>query len=313
MGETTAKLGMYLAGGGSEGDSTPDEEADVDKAVNDNLKILDAAAGFALVTSTTHPSNPYLGQPIIESDTGLAKYYDGSSFDSLFTNLTTGLVPSGSSTARDAYWGTPATGVARAALALQGARWFNTDKGYEQLYYAQAGDTGAGQLLAKTAGWYPSGSGLVPACALFPGTAPGSSFGVGTSVITTQANFFNVSTSEPVGVDFTAPIVNGTGSGVRIIVPFEGVWRIHADAKFNVSIVNLMVKKNSVTADDTGAIAMDSGSGVNSDNWRGFDKDVILAASDFLIFAWYSSTAGNIPGTALNYSMKLSWVRPIAA
>lgn len=66
-----------------------------------------------------------------------------------------GLVPAGTSAERDAYWGTPASATARVELANRNARWFNTDKGYEQQYYAQFDDAGVGAAPARDVfGWY---------------------------------------------------------------------------------------------------------------------------------------------------------------
>lgn len=67
MGSTTSKLGMYLPGGGSTGNITPDEAADIDK-INANMEIIDDAAGFQVVTKTTKPAQHYDGMPIYVSD-----------------------------------------------------------------------------------------------------------------------------------------------------------------------------------------------------------------------------------------------------
>lgn len=45
MGQFTPNLNLYKAGGGSTGLITPDEVADIDKAVNDNFDKLDTWAG----------------------------------------------------------------------------------------------------------------------------------------------------------------------------------------------------------------------------------------------------------------------------
>lgn len=67
MGDSTAKLGLYLPGGGSTGSHGADESADIDK-INANMQILDGATGFQVVTSTTKPTTHYDGMPILVSD-----------------------------------------------------------------------------------------------------------------------------------------------------------------------------------------------------------------------------------------------------
>lgn len=67
-----------------------------------------------------------------------------------------GLVPAGTSAARDGLYGVPSTAAGRVALANAAPRWFNTDagKGYTQQYFAQDGDAGAGIFTRTAAGWY---------------------------------------------------------------------------------------------------------------------------------------------------------------
>ena len=68
----------------------------------------------------------------------------------------------GTTAQRNTKYGVPATDAARVALANQKVRWFNTDLGWEESYYAVTGLTGltAKGLLAGTAsGWYPMGQG----------------------------------------------------------------------------------------------------------------------------------------------------------
>jgi hypothetical protein len=78
MGDLTARLDLYLPGGGSSG-SIPDEQADIDK-INGNMEILDDIVGTPVVTSGTRPSTPYVGQPIYESDTKRIVVWDGSAW-----------------------------------------------------------------------------------------------------------------------------------------------------------------------------------------------------------------------------------------
>lgn len=82
MADHTTRLNLYLPGGGSSGTITPDEPVDIDK-INDNMKLLDAAIGFRVVTTGTRPSDPFIGQPIKETDTGDIRYWDGDSWEQL--------------------------------------------------------------------------------------------------------------------------------------------------------------------------------------------------------------------------------------
>lgn len=71
MATNTTKLGLIK----------PDFVDVVDVAdLNSNADDIDAAVGFAIVTSTTRPSSPWAGQSIFETDTGSAFVWDGSAW-----------------------------------------------------------------------------------------------------------------------------------------------------------------------------------------------------------------------------------------
>lgn len=59
MAGTTPNLGLYLAGGGSTGTWTPDEVADVDAAVNQNLVDIDTWAGLVGQPTVNRSINYY--------------------------------------------------------------------------------------------------------------------------------------------------------------------------------------------------------------------------------------------------------------
>lgn len=64
----------------------------------------------------------------------------------------------GTTAQRDAFFGTPTTDAARAALANLRAQWWNTEKSWLEVYYAPAGTAGLtvqGILAGRPAGWYP--------------------------------------------------------------------------------------------------------------------------------------------------------------
>lgn len=79
MVQYTGKLNLYKPGGGLTGTNTPDETADIDK-LNSNFDLIDAAAGFKVVTSSTRPGSPFTGQGIFETDTALAYVWSGSAW-----------------------------------------------------------------------------------------------------------------------------------------------------------------------------------------------------------------------------------------
>ena len=304
--DLTSRVGFGLFGTGLAGDVIPDEAADISK-INDNFRKLDSIIGWILVTSTTHPPNPFRGLGILETDTGRAYIHDGATYIFAFdTNLANGL--RGTTAQRDAYWGKPTTGsttpeiTARVALASKGPLWFNTDLGYEERYFAKVGDTGAlsGEV-ALNPGWFPSGAGVKPKQGFHAAT---STYGVGTSIISTQPNVADIFKK---GVGFVDPPLNGTGSGVRFVIPVEGNYRLDAYGNFNSNTINLMLKQNSVSADATGAFVGDSGSGVNGNNFRSLSTIGSFSLNDFVILAWYASLSGTV--TNLRWSIEWDSVR----
>ena len=69
-------------------------------------------------------------------------------------NLLAAYSKSGTTAERDAVWGVPANATARVALAEERPRWFNTDKGWDEQYFAQYDDAGATVYnSAGTHGW----------------------------------------------------------------------------------------------------------------------------------------------------------------
>lgn len=308
MGTTTSKLGLSLPGGGSSGAYGADEIADVD-VLNHDFEKVELGTGFTVCTSTTRPGSPYLGQPIIESDTGKGFYWTGLTWKQIIdVNLISNFT--GTTAQRDAYWGNPGTGAtapemaARVALAKKGPLWFNTDKGWEEQYFAKKADTGADANVAKTPGWYPSGRGLVPrVSASRPGTG---SYLAGVSVITTQANYMSI--DQP-AIGFATPVVSGAAPGFRFVVPvgLEGIYDLEVEATFTSGPVNLFVKQNSVTNVTDNLMAMDSGGGAGSLNARSFKREVTLDANDFLILAWQANTGGDLGGGGIH--MALQWNR----
>lgn len=130
---------------------TPDSTADA-KQINDQFKYAEQFWGVKEVTSGTLPSSPKNQQLIYESDTGRLRYWDGTTW----VTVSPPNALRGTTAARDAAFPTPANAAARVALAAQVPLWFNTEKGYEQQYFAQFDDAGAGIFSRKTHGWRAS-------------------------------------------------------------------------------------------------------------------------------------------------------------
>lgn len=134
----TTRINLYKPGGGSTGTITPDEVADIDK-LNENFDKIDAAVGAFPCTSSTRPATPFQGQIIRESDTGKTLIRVGSDW----VDVAPGIILIGNTALRDAAYPAPGSAAARVALANQIVRFWNTDVGYEQMYYAQFDDAGA--------------------------------------------------------------------------------------------------------------------------------------------------------------------------
>lgn len=97
-----------------------------------------------------------------------------------------GVVPSGTESERDAFWSIPGDAAARVALAAKAPRWYNTELGWEQQYYAQFDDAGATpKFAAATHGWKAKGRQLI-----HPGTivaASGTAVDQGSHILFTGA------------------------------------------------------------------------------------------------------------------------------
>lgn len=80
----TDRFGFPLLTGGSDYPD-PDMPADA-KDINDQIKAIDAVMGFIICTSGTRPSSPRAGQPIVETDTKNALYWDGTAWVTVINN-----------------------------------------------------------------------------------------------------------------------------------------------------------------------------------------------------------------------------------
>jgi hypothetical protein len=121
MATNTTKLGLIK----------PDFVDVVDVAdLNTNADDIDAAVGFAIVTSSTRPSTPWAGQSIFETDTGSAFVWDGSAW-----------MPAG---------GGGSIEISATAPSSPGAGdlWWDSDNGKLYIYY----DDGTSQQWVDAAG-----------------------------------------------------------------------------------------------------------------------------------------------------------------
>jgi hypothetical protein len=98
--------------------------------LNTNADDIDAAVGFAIVTSSTRPSTPWTGQSIFETDTGSAFVWDGSAW-----------MPAG---------GGGSIEISATAPSSPGAGdlWWDSDNGKLYIYY----DDGTSQQWVDAAG-----------------------------------------------------------------------------------------------------------------------------------------------------------------
>lgn len=128
---TTPNLGLTLAVPGS---NEPFDTA----VVNANFEAIDDEVGSQRADSTTTDTR---------LDT-IEKFTNPT-----VANPTMGISPAGTSAQRDGLYGVPADAAARVALANKAPRWFNTEKGYEQQYFAATADAGSGPFSRTTAGW----------------------------------------------------------------------------------------------------------------------------------------------------------------
>lgn len=154
----TTRLNLAKPAGGSSGTIPGDDQADID-VLNDNSDKIDAAIGVAPVTSGAKPATPFSGQPIALTDANnIGQLRVGSAW------VNPGYVGFGTTAQRDAYYPTPGNAAARVALAATAPRWFNTDKGFMQQYFAQFDDAGVAAPFAKKVfGWRAAiDSGRVP-------------------------------------------------------------------------------------------------------------------------------------------------------
>lgn len=131
MAGATNNFQIPLISGGSD-DPEPDEVADA-KDINDGFKEVDNYLGVLISTSTTNPASPKRQQLIVDTDTGILKYWSGTQYVQLIN--TAAVVPAG------AVFATACSVLPAGYLACGGASLLRTD--YTNLFNAIGTQFGA--------------------------------------------------------------------------------------------------------------------------------------------------------------------------
>jgi hypothetical protein len=202
---------------------TPDQTADA-KLLNDQVLAMEKFLGITICTSGTRPSSPKKQQIIVESDTGLAFYYSGTAWVALYENIDRSTIPTGNTTERDAFYGSPATAAARKTLANRASRWSNNTTGWMEQYFAQSGDTANSQVTifngAGSGGWYPI-AGMLPSCGL--------------SSVVAQSVADSVDEEMVFGVtDWITPGMTKVGDKIK--VTYAGIYQVSGRIAFAVGV-----------------------------------------------------------------------------
>lgn len=153
--------------------------------------------------------------------------------------------PRGSTSRRDNQYGVPSTDDQRAALANAIPIWFNTDKGWTEVYYATTGTPGLtvrGLLAGHPSGWYPQpGAGLIARRGKTDGyqNLPGGAVAADVILASMDIN--------------RGGFVNSGTSGIA--VPYGGRYQVHASVYYTGGTAVNAVQWARVVND--GAIAAD--------------------------------------------------------
>lgn len=187
------------------------------------------------------------------------------------TGATPGLIPAGTTAQRDAYWTVPGTAAARVALANKGARWFNTDKGYQERYYSANADASANlKLSLPTSGWKPEGIGLVP-------VTPTSVTGAGTAITNTGTVTFTAATAFVVNGIFSTDFENYRlmwSIPTRVGTAVE-IQRLASGGTANSGAIYSWRRLTASTAISQVAVANDT-------SWNSFAADAYVQVSKYL-------------------------------
>ena len=179
---------------------------DVRTVLRDRFAVSDATSQAVVIRNIPVAS---VGLDLGPANAGVGKFWERGTLDVGGDIYTTtkgfamgGGFNHGSTALRDTIFGSPANDVARVALANQQVVWWNTDKNWEESYYAPASLTGLtvrGLVAGAPAGWYPITPGpratayATSSMAQAPGTVFNKwSFTTNLSAYTSHASFIEL-------------------------------------------------------------------------------------------------------------------------
>ncbi len=286
-------FGIPMLEGGSDYPS-PDATADA-KQINDQFKYVEQFLGIKPVTSGALPSSPKTQQVVYETDTGKLKYWSGSAWVEIKVPTT------GSTAERDAFWGSPANGSQRVALANQFPIWRNTDKGWIEQYFANDGDSAIGgykaAVAAKEPGWYPIG-GKLPYVLVEKNISQSSVNG------TLTMTWNNTGYAEA-----TDSTMYDKDQNTRIVVPVRGFYRLRGVIRTNgVNVMDMTIYKNG-TPYNRGRYSNVGAVGAASHIF--FDSTVYGTASEYFeIKVVSNTTTGTYSGSNGECWIEMQYMNP---
>jgi len=204
----------------------------------------------------------------------------------------------GTTAQRDSIFGVPATDAARVALANSTPTWYNTDRRWEESYFATtglAGLTATGLLANFSSGWYPIDRGAIFIHAAFTG------------------GFIPLSSSEQIIPFATTPrrkggatIVNNNALKMPIGGMYEVSCRLYASGGAS-SLVTGNVKAAGTLVVDLSVVKPDT---LDQRTFTSVTRDY-QADQPFSLYAMVAGTATNLYASGINGSyMQVEYVGP---
>lgn len=229
---------------------------------------------------------------LAEVETKASDYISRRDLYLLPTAATPGLAPGGNAAQRNEFWGVPADAAQRLSLARRGARWYNTERGWEEAYYAR-NDDGAGELGTRDGGWFPI-AGRLPIT--HRSKNDGMEFLPSNPVIHWNADGFNVN-----GI----PYDNGTG---RFTPNQKGLYRITAKVGMTNNTANFQLRVS--TNGNVMAMAQGFGAATGNSDLNLSIEDYYNGTSDYCVFNGASNTNTNITPGPTTAFMTIEYIRP---
>lgn len=154
----------------------------------------------------------------------------------------TGQMGKGTSAQRDGFYGVPATDAQKVALANSVPIWFNTEKGWEESYYAPSsiGTLTVNSLLSdQPPGWYPTGS-----------NGPFGHRGSTSNISLNAGNVVEATLGSP---QILRGGVTASGNG-SLVIPIGGIYKIKRRGYFtslgSAASYGSSIRKNNVGQND---------------------------------------------------------------